>query len=429
MEALFVDPALVKTTLDSSQISLEWIIQNLEVNDPQFNKLRNGSKIQEVTYFDVSNGKGYVSRVYKTTITFDNVEIKPYQCIVKIPTSDCLSEGVSEDIVKNTKETDEQNAQFVAIAHNREVLFYNTYKDIAGLKIPKCYGTKECIYQKQDGALIMELLGSNYSHVEFSKSLTLSQARMLLDQLNHLQSYFFTLPNQDWKESFNFTIDIDQYDIFRPVMDINWETIKSFLSPDLTDHLDDYVAALSDNYIKLANYVVKDLPREEGNTISIVHGDMHNNNCMFRNDSYGNPSDNPVILDWQIMYAGSVGADLARFLCFGTSPDVRREIETNSFPKYYQTLQNNISKKGHKFDMTWEMFMRNYELSFIDQSMQLVICLGFLLRLDEIPKDCEIWNARKFLIGTKILFTLKQAIEYAKKHKPEWLIRKEIPKH
>uniref|UniRef100_A0AC35TKQ0 CHK domain-containing protein n=1 Tax=Rhabditophanes sp. KR3021 TaxID=114890 RepID=A0AC35TKQ0_9BILA len=377
-----------------------------------------------ITYYDTSNGKGYVSRVYILTVIFSKPHIQPYQCIVKIPTADCLMEGC--DDLEQSKESKDNDLSFVADAHNNEVLFYNTYTNIQGLHIPKCYGTKECIVGKQDGVLIMELFGSNYSHVEFFRCLSLSQAYMILDQINHLQSHFLSLPNEEWKDSYKFVINIQQYTDFLPLFKSNWDTIKSYLTPDLTDHLEDNVSALGSNYYELANYIVHIFPRERGNQVGICHGDMHCNNILFKNDSFGNPCDEPIILDWQIMYSGSIAADVARFLLFTTSPDTRLEIELNYLPTYYETLKARILKKEGKFEMTWEMFVKNYEISFIDQALQLLYMLNFVFRTDDIPKQCEMWKARKFLIGTRIVFALNQAVKYVKKHNPDWLINKNV---
>uniref|UniRef100_A0AC35UE40 Protein kinase domain-containing protein n=1 Tax=Rhabditophanes sp. KR3021 TaxID=114890 RepID=A0AC35UE40_9BILA len=106
------------------------------------------------------------------------------------------------------------------------------------------------------------------------------------------------------------------------------------------------------------------------------HRNMHSNNILFKNDSFGHPCDELIILDWQIMYSGSIAADIARFLLITTSPDTRQEIESNNFPRYYGT-QGYDFENGKKCEIKWGCLSKIMKSALFDQALQLLFMLSF----------------------------------------------------
>uniref|UniRef100_A0A0N5B1P5 DUF4365 domain-containing protein n=1 Tax=Strongyloides papillosus TaxID=174720 RepID=A0A0N5B1P5_STREA len=175
------------------KITHQWIVDCLEKNDADFRKHRGDNKVKEINGISISDGKGFTSKVFKTSIYFNDDKKAPYFIILKIS-----GENFTQESMKKQNSDDTINLGFdtISVFHNKECHFYNNVASkIKDLKYPKCYGSKDLIAGKQTGALIMKFLGSDSVNVPFYRSLNIYQTKSILNEVYKIQEY--SLINRD----------------------------------------------------------------------------------------------------------------------------------------------------------------------------------------------------------------------------------------
>uniref|UniRef100_A0AC35TGN9 CHK domain-containing protein n=1 Tax=Rhabditophanes sp. KR3021 TaxID=114890 RepID=A0AC35TGN9_9BILA len=425
--SIFANEVVRKSNVVGTNTEVEWVVGSLEEKNQAFRDARGDSKVTQVDAFDISGGKGFISKVYKITIHFDDTNREPFLSILKIPGSECILEAMDHQKINMDDKEDLLDNKLLANFHNRECQFYNNFTEIPNLKIVKCYGARDWNEGTQEGALIMDYLGDTGMNVEFIYGLNIHQMRNVLKEIHNLQSYFFSLPNKEWEGEYKMLLDAIEFEKMSEIFTNNWNTIREFVPDQLYKDYETDILALMSNVSKIFLSNFQELPFIEGNMRSFVHGDLWNNNFMFLKDKNGTPlNEIDAIIDWQIIYTGSIGADLARAIVLGCSVEIRREIETVDLPKYYENLKIEVIQRGGQFEMTWDMFKLNYDHCMIDQALQLLMLYGFSMQNHNVPKDRSdyMWNARKYAIGSRIVFAMKDAVKKCRVLKPEWLIPK-----
>uniref|UniRef100_A0AC35UAW3 CHK domain-containing protein n=1 Tax=Rhabditophanes sp. KR3021 TaxID=114890 RepID=A0AC35UAW3_9BILA len=406
--------------VEGTNTNVKWVVGCLEEKCDAFRSARGNSKVTKVDAFDISKGKGFISQVYKLTIHFtDNKE--PFLSVLKVPGIESLYVALDR---KHSEENDSPlNNKFASQVHNNECNFYNNFTDIPNLKIAKCYGAVKWNLGENEGALIMDYLNS--TNIEFYNGFNIYQIKNVLNEISKLQTYFLALPNQGWTKDYKMLLTEKEFKQFSKVLLPHWEKVKTYVPAELYSGMEDEIIAMISNNDKIVKFVFNDLPEMDGNSKCLSHGDLWHNNICFRLDINGDVSNEvDAIIDWQMINAGSIGSDLARAVVLGCNIEVRRECETLLLPKYYQNLKEKVIKRGGKFDMTFEMFKLNYDYCMIDQSMQLLVTFPFPLANSKIPEGSgdELWDGRKYTLGSRIVFALKDAVKCCRILKPEWLV-------
>uniref|UniRef100_A0A0K0FEI1 CHK domain-containing protein n=1 Tax=Strongyloides venezuelensis TaxID=75913 RepID=A0A0K0FEI1_STRVS len=198
---------------------------------------------------------------------------------------------------------------------------------------------------------------------------------------------------------------------------------EKYISKEMWLEIKDDLDIMVSNYEKIIKHVHIELPKSNGNVPVMTHGDMWINNFMFKVDSNGNCSNNlSAVIDWQTIFKGTTGHDISRILAVSAPPDVRREIEKDYLPVFYERLKESLTKSGKEIKISYETFMNNYKLCFVEQSLMMILMIGFALQEYNIPEEFDyIWDARKFNIGSRVYFNLCDAINICKELHPEWL--------
>uniref|UniRef100_A0A0K0FCW9 CHK domain-containing protein n=1 Tax=Strongyloides venezuelensis TaxID=75913 RepID=A0A0K0FCW9_STRVS len=403
------------------KITHQWIVECLEKNNADFRKHRGESKVKEIDGFDISDGKGFMSKVFKTSIHFDDNKKAPYYVILKIPGVESLKESLE---IQNIDNTINITLDEIRLFHNRECRFYNDVASkIKTLKYPKCYGSKDLIVGKQEGALLIKFLGSDSVIVPFYRSLNIYQTKSILNEAYKLQEH--SLLNQDdfIKDNWEQPFTEDQMKSFSKIIRKEMLTLKKYILKEMWLEIKDDLDKMASNYLKIIKHVHIELPKSNGNVPVMTHGDMWTNNFMFKVDSDGNCSNNlSAIFDWQTAFKGTTGHDISTILVMSAPADVRREIEKDYLPVFYERLKDSLTKNGKEMKISFETFMNNYKLCFVEQSLMMILIVGFALQEYNIPEEFDyIWDARKFNIGSRIYFNLCDAIKICKDLYPEWL--------
>uniref|UniRef100_A0AC35UAW8 CHK domain-containing protein n=1 Tax=Rhabditophanes sp. KR3021 TaxID=114890 RepID=A0AC35UAW8_9BILA len=424
MEALFASKDMLAANINGTNTSMSWVIDSLEKNSLSFRQARGQAKVSKIDNIDISDKKGFNSKVYKTTITFDDINNNPYVCILKIPGTGDLKALIDEVTNDEPSSDDEHISVNTTIKmHNREVLFYEHYSgDIKGLHIPKCFGAKEWIFNKQEGAILMEYKDSNqFSHAKYFDTLTIEQAQSVMDQIFILQSHFLTLPDQSWKEKFPTVVTALDFIAIKDFFLPNFENIKKLTDPALWKDTEQDILALASHYFDAGTYIFKDLPYEEDNQSVFVEADMWINNFLF-----DNTSKDVTLLDFQVSHCGNIGYDLCDILITNCNYDTRKALE-KTLPQYYQKLKQEVESKACTFNLTYEKFIQNYDISLIVRALIKCMAMEMIYALNEVPKEGgdAYWDQMKKDQAFYTLSGLNDAVEGARKHKPEWLILKE----
>uniref|UniRef100_A0A0N5BLR1 CHK domain-containing protein n=1 Tax=Strongyloides papillosus TaxID=174720 RepID=A0A0N5BLR1_STREA len=403
------------------KITHQWIVDCLEKNDAEFRRRRGDSKVKEINGNDISDGKGFLSKVFKTSIHFDDDTKAPYYIIIKIPGDESIKECMKK---QNLDGSISIELDHISEFHNKECHFYSDVASkIKDLKYPKCYGSKDLIVGKQTGALIMEFLGSDSVTVPYYRSLNIYQTQSVLNEVYKLQEYSLLsrddFLNNNWEQPFTE----DQMKSFSDHIRKAMPTVKKYVPKEMWSEIEKDLEKMSSNYIKIAKHVHIELPKSNGNVPVMTHGDMWTNNFMFKVDSYGNCSNNlSAVIDWQTIFKGTTGHDISRILVTSAPTDVRREIEKEYLPDFYERLKDSLAKSGKEMKISYETFMNNYKLCFVEQSLFLILFIAFGLQEYNIPEESDyIWDARKFNIGTRAYYTIYDAIKFCRELHPEWL--------
>uniref|UniRef100_A0AC35TW15 CHK domain-containing protein n=1 Tax=Rhabditophanes sp. KR3021 TaxID=114890 RepID=A0AC35TW15_9BILA len=309
MENLFTTNELLISTFDGTNTKVAWAIQCLVDNCEDFNVFRENRKISEVSNKNISNLKGFTSRILLVTIVFEGGNGVPFKCVMKLPGQSIVIEEENGEDVKDEVVAAERNLYM--LVHNREAMFLNKYQDIKGLRIPKCYGVKDWINKKQEGAILMNYLGDTHAHVGYFENLNVEQTQSVLDQIFILQKHFLLKRDEDWKPHFTPIVKASDYGVWIKAFEPNFTLMKSFVDESLYKDTEKEILALSSNYVEMLDYLLTVLPFEEGNQSVFAHSDSWINNFLFTKNSEGKPSNEVTLLDFQICYNGGIGNDLS----------------------------------------------------------------------------------------------------------------------
>uniref|UniRef100_A0AC35THU7 CHK domain-containing protein n=1 Tax=Rhabditophanes sp. KR3021 TaxID=114890 RepID=A0AC35THU7_9BILA len=405
---IFGTQQLEDSNIVGTKTEVKWVVECLEDKNRAFKLARGHSKVRKVEAVDISGGKGFASKVYKVTINFDDNSKEPFLIILKVPGMDNVGEVLESQQIDNDEDKEKMHSNQLVKAHLRECKFYDQFTHIPDLKIVKCYGARDWVVGKQEGALIMDYLGSS-TNVEFLYGLNVHQAKKFL-------------PTKEWQNEYGVVIDPKEFVKMSPIFFYNWTKVKAFVPSELYKEYEEDILTLLENFDQVNHFILNDLPQLEGNIKTFIHSDININNVCFKEDGDGNPGNEvAAIIDWQTAHCGSIGADIARVLVTGCPAEIRREIEVVNLPIYYENLKNEIIKRGGQFDMSWEMFKLNYDYCEIDQCMHLLMMYAFGLIYYSVPEEAGdyLWDARKYSLGSRIVFAMVDAVKKCRILKPE----------
>ncbi|CEF69915.1 Protein kinase-like domain and Uncharacterised oxidoreductase Dhs-27 family and CHK kinase-like domain-containing protein [Strongyloides ratti] len=313
--------------------------------------------------------------------------------------------------------------------HSQECLFYSKIvNEIKDFKVPKCHGCCEAIPLKKSGALIMDLLDTSEADIiPIKYSYNIDQAKSVIDEIFKLQLFSYT-DGKNWKSKLQYKTDVNLTTVVKNIVMIQWENCKKIIPKYLLNEIEEDFECLLSNYPQIALHHIYHLPEAQGVNAVICHGDMWVNNILFSKDSKGRfTNDVKGIIDWQLVYEGAIGVDLARHLAVNCAPDIRREIENKFLPEYFNKLKNEVIKRNESFDMIYETFRRIYDFCYIDQFVHIITTIGISIsQLNLSEENINTLEARNFSFSSKIYFGIRDAVDRVKILKPEWLIKKKL---
>ncbi|KAI6197845.1 hypothetical protein M3Y94_01273600 [Aphelenchoides besseyi] len=363
--------------------------------DDKFIKLAKEQKVVKITARDISDGKGYCSRVFKTVVQFDKGDT--FKFMMKIPTDAAWNEM---DMGKPLSEEEKKkNWQNLIKMHNGEV---DAYELLAGMTEPfprpRIYHLERAD-DRSVGVITMEDLSGRGESLGVFYSATPQQCYNVARHMADFQFYFdFHSNKSNWAEKFNFCMH------YKETVNNIW---KRIMSPALNLDDEDLVAKVQMfvdmDLQKLGKFTLEDYPAQFGcNTLN--HGDLWTNNMLIKLKEDGSVSDEILaFIDWQTCFVGSPCFDITRFISNCTDAEVRRQCERKAVDVYYDRLTENYAKRGQKPKFTREQAYEFYDLSFVQEVALLSIMFAIMaIPLKDSKEKSDQENFEKLALRLKM---------------------------
>ncbi|KAI6174346.1 hypothetical protein M3Y98_01180300 [Aphelenchoides besseyi] len=376
-------------------------------NDSKFIKLSKNQKLVKITARDISDGKGYCSRVFKTVVYFDKGD--KFNFMMKIPTDDAWNEM---DMGKPfSEEEKKKNKRTLVELHNSEV---DTYELLAGMiepfPIPKIYHMQRA-NDESAGIIVMEDLSDHGQSLGAFYSATPQQCYNIARHMADLQYYFDFLPDKaKWLAKFPECIHCkaDITELWVRSM----HPILKYEDKDLVNVVQMYIDM---DIHKLGQFALIDYSEQfECNTI--LHGDLWMNNMLVKSNENSSMSDEILaFIDWQTCFIGSPCFDIVRFISNCTEADTRRQCERKALDVYYDRLTENYAKRGQKPKFTREQAYEFYDLGLVQQVGLLIFMFG-LLAMPLKDSEDEVDKAKVRQIASRLKMAANDAMPVIEKY-------------
>ncbi|TKR67192.1 hypothetical protein L596_023378 [Steinernema carpocapsae] len=399
-----VDSLNVSEFLSDSPFTVDWLLSS--VQDERLNELAKDYRIESVSAYDISKGKGYFSKVYRTFIKFENLD-KPYEVMLKVPGTESFNEDPS-----NASDEESVSVSFVENAHNLECDFYDLYAPHLDIPLVKMYNVIKMSGLENPGALLMESMaesGESYPlHFGSTKEMGLNIAKHLAT----MYKYFLCAPPESFvgKYKSNGIVSIVGNDIHFPLFEkvCNWkpqefkgvyETFKEYANSRQF-----YMYLMTDVYKDL------DLP------VVLTHGDLWTNNIMWKKNPDGSVSNEvAAIIDWQMIHEGCLTNDLARYMCLCMDGDVRRCHENEILRFMYDRIVELLEEEGKSVSFTFEQTKKAYQANFLGQAMHAVYMIALVYSGENwTDEERPLKMAQREKMLLRLQFALEDGLTYFK---------------
>uniref|UniRef100_A0A0N5CCS7 CHK domain-containing protein n=1 Tax=Strongyloides papillosus TaxID=174720 RepID=A0A0N5CCS7_STREA len=401
---------LKNTFIGKDKFSYQWVFENLLSEDEEFQKFlsfddnSNKKAIVKASSFDLSNGKGCFSEVFK--VTFVANDGSSYNTILKIPGSSHFNEAVNKSILiddnGNKFESNESMQKTVVQLHNRECEFYNMVK-FTDCPLPKVFKAVQWEPSSNShGCLLMRDLGVKAKMQSFSESLTPGQVMNVVEIIAKLHA--FTIKNIDRIKGYNmkfpyFSKDADS------IVDTQIKKLKTKFPDMFGDLFERFLPYVSNE--KFSKYVTVDCHTNFNIPALLSHGDIWTNNIYFKIDNNGCISNEvEALLDWQILNLGNPTLDIARLLMVSVNADIRHQYHDAFFDHYYNILTKELGDIPQPFSL--EDFKKCYKFSQLFQTRHTILMISIFTNY--IPKEDKNTITQKYKEEI-LMLRLKQAIE------------------
>uniref|UniRef100_A0AC35GZC3 Uncharacterized protein n=1 Tax=Panagrolaimus sp. PS1159 TaxID=55785 RepID=A0AC35GZC3_9BILA len=174
-----------------------WLLNSLREKDEIFKNLYGYNGVKDITAYDVSDGKGFVSIVLRCTVFFVDIE-ETYATILKIPGSDSLVEASDKSDYGDSWLTEDMR-QGLTEMHQFECDFYNEIAPLLDAPIPKVFKTEPWILDKFDGCVHMEDLTNRGKSLSYFDCINLTQIKSFVRHLAKMHKNILSAEQKLWK--------------------------------------------------------------------------------------------------------------------------------------------------------------------------------------------------------------------------------------
>lgn len=216
---------------------------------------------------------------------------------------------------------------------------------------PKCYGS---ILDKSTGdhAIVLEDLSvSNYYLWDKLKPIDYDRANLVMIELGKLHAVSFAIRDKNPGKLNEIRTEapnnVHRQMYMKPIsmefLNTNMNKAIAALEPHETKIIEKLEAVKGNNCFDIIDQVFSNVTPEPFGVI--VHGDLWNNNVMYKNDNKDKPS-KLAFIDWQLSQFGSPALDVAHYI-FCSLDEVIRSKHYNDFVEsYHNSLSQTLGKFG-----------------------------------------------------------------------------------
>ncbi|KAI6177803.1 hypothetical protein M3Y97_00947500 [Aphelenchoides bicaudatus] len=389
--------------LSNTGYTIGWILNTISEKNPKFLDALGINKINNISAIDISDGKGFLSRVFRVVVEFSNST--SYSFVMKIPTNDCLN-----DALKHMNLDDESFERFkksLESAHNTECDAYKLIENVKDFPKVEIYYI-EHRSESQPGVIVMEDLTGKAKTLGLFRSLTVQQCLNAAKNFGTLQAQMNSVDN--WRGKYLNSMHTDetsQQEMPKSLQKLSEQR------PSLKDAIE---RLLSVDYVSLTTYGLKTLPLKYNATV-FCQGDAWGNNIMFKTTDDNSVSDTfAAIIDWQIISEASPFLDLARFIAICTDAEIRRECERKAVDLLYDTYCEEYAKTGKKVEYTREQAHELYDYAFINQAHGVLGMASFVsaFNMEKVPDAVYKAQIEKLFLRAEL--ALEDAFKLIEKH-------------
>ncbi|TKR67189.1 hypothetical protein L596_023375 [Steinernema carpocapsae] len=406
----FVTEAVnVSGLISDSPFTVEWLLKSLYAHDKQFIEHAKKSVIEHISAYDISEGQGYVSKVYKTSIKFQHSD-EPYQVILKVPGCEAFNEDSACDGEELMSE------EFVKKAHNLECEFYKNFAAHIDIPLVKMYNVTKIGENGQRGALLMESMVGKAETRPYHQGASVEMVYNVAKHMATFYAYFLSLPKDKWLGEYKENIAVGMtkeqfYPFYARICDMKPEVFEKPF-----EIFKEYVCSKS-----FFNYFGATCYKDLGLPVVLTHGDLWTNNIMWKKNPDGSVSNEvAAILDFQTFHEGCITSDLARYMCLSMDGDVRRKHEFEILRFMYDRIVKLLEEKDEIVDFTLNRSMKQgYKTNFVAQGVLSMLIVSFIYGGESKERS---WTAEerpikmaereKLLIRTQL--AVEDAVQYFK---------------
>ncbi|KAI6225375.1 hypothetical protein M3Y99_01346400 [Aphelenchoides fujianensis] len=390
--------------LSTTGHTVEWVLRMLVDHNPKFEAARDGAKVEELTAYDISEGKGYLSRVYKCTARFDRSQSAAYSFIMKIPTFDCLATAMED--MQLDKEAAHKFEAELSDAHNVECAAYELLRSIHDFPRPEVFFLERSGDGKP-GLIVMEDLSGRAVTIGIYESM---RAAHLLAAARHFARFQAQINRLDgWRGKFQSNFHISSMNRSElPKMYENF--LKN--APDFKPMVERLQKV---KQIEFSRFALRDRPKELGAT-TLAAGDCWANNVMLAVNADGSVGNEIAsFIDWQIAMEGNPLFDLARLTVMCADAEIRRSVEDELVPAYFEELERACAPERPPF--TREQAEELFELACIQQTFEAVMMASFfIVQQTALKVTPRVHEGQKHKLLLRVRFALQDAFELMEKH-------------
>ncbi|KAH7717274.1 Protein C04F6.7 [Aphelenchoides avenae] len=405
--------------------TIGWFVETLLKCNPEFKEALGSGKVQDITALDISDGEGYVSRVYKVTMKLVKAKVDEYSVIMKVPTGAKLLK-LAQDVTEGAKDgAAEGMKEFwdkldYRVMHDVECAFYEAVSEVEGFPLPKVWYTR-CTSNDAAGVILMEDLSAVACKTGFTQTMTAQQLRNITRHFAALHAYHLCASDELLKKIGT----IPQKSKFLS------ESSEGMFESMIAGVPEAHEGALADLVKKLKptgstefiEYTMFKRPQELGIPPLLCQGDSGGHNMFFKKADDGTISNEVcAFLDWQVAFKGNPFYDIAKLVVCFSDADVRRDVEANLVEDYFEHLKKGVENKGgKKLGFRLEQLREAYELSKIQSSLMTVGFITFVAVSSKGKVSPGVLDAMREKGLLRAKFALADAVESLKKYAPQYL--------
>ncbi|KAH7712534.1 Protein C04F6.7 [Aphelenchoides avenae] len=420
--------------LSDSGLTLTWLLSVLWANCEEFRCAIANGVITNVTCQDISEGKGFTSKVYKTVLTFKNSGAASFTVMMKVPSKEAIDKLAEISVGDDPKEN-KSSLPDVYESHNTECKVLGNLHISCVLPLPTVWYT-QLAASDTIGAILMPDLSEESVCPGWAYSLTVPQIKNVVRHFAAFHAHLLCI-SKDETTKWEALCPRRPFWIhgFHDFLHDSLRNIPECKSGELKCLLHQLAPAMTTDFFR---YSLVDRPTELGLPLFLLHGDTGSHNMFFKKDPDNSvSSDVSAFIDWQIVFKGAYVVhrmflseaqsllgnqffDITRSVYVFADAEARREAEQTLVEDYYKSCKAGVALKGHSLSTGLEEFREAYALAAVHQALCAAINPGiFEAKKDEYSPEVYDAFRETFLLRSKL--ALRDAVTFLKQYAPQFL--------